>query len=113
MIKKYDFKDELSKNYVYDVIKTTGEFVMNDSLGRIPLRRVYDLQGDRGLVAIIKTDDYDEEYKKVDKYLVINPDLILIGPYDSLKNFMEYFKERKINFEEYNSNKRNEEALER
>ena len=112
VVKNYDFKDELSKNFVKKIVEYEGEFVTGLGETIIYERAMYELKN-INLVAIIKTEHYDEWYKKVDKYCLPSPDLVLVGNEKSIDRFILFIEKQKINLEKYNGEKHNEKALER
>ena len=112
VIKNYDFKDELSKNFVNFLVKKEGEFITGVGEHIIFEREMYELY-DINLVAIIKNENYDKWYKKIEKYSVIDPDLILVGKIERINGLISRLKKEKVNLEEYNGEKHNEDALER
>lgn len=117
MIKKYDFKDELSKNFLYFYLRSKGEFITGMDEPHNYLREAYELPGlddfGAGLVAIVKTKQYDEWYEKVEKFLLPHPDLTLIGKGKLIDGLIDWFKDQKINLEEYNGEKHNQLCLEK
>ena len=117
MKKEYDFKDELSKNFSYFYIQTKGKFITGMDQPINYLRVAYELENlddfGSGLVAIIKTKYYAEEYKKIEKFCVPHPDLTLVGKENLINGLIDWFKNKKINLEKHDSEKHNEIALEK